>query len=463
MSLGVLVLHLCVEERDDWPARLLSGDDTSYNTAVLRAGLASLDTEAQRRETELLAQLHDTQERVKTLESELVAQQSRLHQQSSEREEKLRQEQAQTIKTLQDLLEQQRLREQQVCDNAKKREESLGAQHAAQLDEIKLRVGVLEKEKAGVEDRLLQAYQDGVKEGKEQSQHVDAGKAGEIFVNDLIRKTFPSAVVKDMSNRAGQADAHVLLNDTFILIETKNVKEHRADQVTKFWDDIERIKPDAGLYVSCRDTTSASRSEFTIQMHPKPVIILHDAFRNPSLITAAINFLLVAVAHKRQAVDDKGDGEQRLLKLAADMQQILEGPLSRDIRYFKRISVEMGNKAKNMEECRERMLGLLCTALQKGGSEGPPTKKTKTTTTTTTTTAIQTPVETTQIVMTSTTITSTSTSTRPCIVGGCRNVTSRRLCETHSCAYKDCDKIIRLNSKYCSNKHERAAQKRKKA
>ena len=144
------------------------------------------------------------------------------------------------IKKQQDLeLEKQRA----IRDESKRLADESKKQNEEREKELTLAFQLQQKEwevKFEQQQKALEEARQKAQQGSMQLQ----GEVQELFIEELLRQTFPFDVIKEVKKGAFGADCHITIRNGFmqecglILLESKNTKEFSADWITKLKSDM---------------------------------------------------------------------------------------------------------------------------------------------------------------------------------------------------------------------------------
>jgi hypothetical protein len=185
--------------------------------------------------------------------------------------------------------------------SGRKEMEDLLNRERQELNERKAELELLRSEKEDYVSRMLKEVRDDVGNVRNIFQKrkglsaPELGDIGETFANNWIKATFNPADVRVVATEPNSADLLFVHERVHILIEVKNKKELRQDDLTKFHDDIERHKAkghkySAALFISLPDVTLINKWKtcYYETRSNMPVLYLGGVLESPILLTAAI-------------------------------------------------------------------------------------------------------------------------------------------------------------------------------
>jgi hypothetical protein len=195
-------------------------------------------------------------------------------------------------------------------------------------------------------------YEEGMQKGLDMAQELknktDRAIQGEVVVADIIKQYFPDCTIESTRGKAASGDRLVTIGDTTILVESKNTQGADKSWITKFDRDLANCKPHAGLYVSLNDTKQPLPLEIRM-FGSRPVVYLDNAASYPELIEIAIRQLLFVVGREHDILSNVEEQELKFNTLKTKLQEVVEGPITLQIREFKKCATKLQNICDQLE------------------------------------------------------------------------------------------------------------------
>jgi hypothetical protein len=368
----LLTLHLSVHSSVTWPSKLVEGVHADYNTSILRAGLDTIESNDQKLEQarqqliqqeqtarrQVEQQLLEQQRRNQALEAQLKEDKESLIESYERRVAEARQKENRLDEELRVLREGIDAERQRIMEDGRRMSCELLEQHRQQLitqqsllEAETTRSKHLSDQLQQANESALQAYERGRKDAVEESKLISIGKEGEAFVESELRTFFPCYQIDDVSSKKGQTDRLFHYGDKFkFRVEIKNTTLLTPEQVSDFRANINKTRPDGGLFVFLRDTVCDKRGYFEVETRPVPLVFIYGVRQNPQLLKSAIDCLGAAATLLRAEAEQRQGAEEQLNAIHRNVQSILDGNVQQCIRKMRQSISTLANQQEILEK-----------------------------------------------------------------------------------------------------------------